>query len=199
MRRSQRAFDGMLASAIGHFGNGAALVPVILWAREVGEPHFVPGLCPGSDLLAEPLAAFMGAKDSLEAFGAAVVSPVRKGDEDTGAAVDVGIAVEGDVAAVLAGVLHEPDEAAAAAGAGRLLVEVGDVDGDAAAIADLDGLSEGIEVAVPHLVADVGVVDAAQARRPGMRARRAPGCPRSCRGGSPARWKGQRRPPPWPP
>ncbi len=45
------------------------------------------------------------------------------------------------------------------------MVEVGDVGRPARAPADLDRLAEGVEIAVAERVSDVGVIEAAVARR----------------------------------
>ena len=131
-------------------------------ALEVGEPDVAPGLAPGSDLLSQALAAFVGAEDFFEAGRASVVGPLGEHDEDPGAAVGVREAVHGHVLAGVDGAVDQFEEVSGAAGMGDALVEVGQVAGKAGPLADLQGLFDGIEEPVAEGVAEVGVIDAAE-------------------------------------
>jgi hypothetical protein len=91
------------------------------------------------------------------------VHPVGEHDQQARAAVDVRIAVEGDVQPfALTCVLDQGQHVGGAAGRVQALVEMGDVGGDARAAADLDRFAERVEEAVAESIAHVRVVDAAQ-------------------------------------
>jgi hypothetical protein len=96
---------------------------------------------------------------------AAVLGPLRQHDGQARAAVEIRIAVEGDVEPFVAGILDQSQHARGAATAGSALVEMRDVHRNVALASDVEGLLERIQKAVTQAVAHVRMIDTAQAHR----------------------------------
>src|SRR5262249_26274806 len=95
----------------------------------------------------------------------AVVRPLWDDDEQPCAAQGVGIAIKGDVHALFTRVLNQTEHACGTPWTRSALVEVRDVDGNAALAPDVEGFFERIQETIPQAVAHVCVVDAPETCR----------------------------------
>ena len=145
-----------------NFADGQALVLLVVLFLQVGEP--VGGRVPvAGGHVGDDAGPVVGVGEDFEdALGAAVHGPEGKLDGGPGAGVDVRVAVEGDVHALVAGVFDEADVVEVGPYALGALPVVGEVDGDAALAPDLDGLvPRGQEALGLEGGPGVGVVEAA--------------------------------------
>ena len=92
------------------------------------------------------------------------LDPLRQLDQQPRAGPLVGVAIEGDVLPLGAGVFDQPKQLLRTAGIARPMVEVRDMRRRATPLADLDRLAEGVEEPVAEPIADVRVVEAAESR-----------------------------------
>src|SRR5215510_11444697 len=105
---------------------------MVLGTLEVREPHVLPGRRARSHLLTHAVAHLWGAQHFFEMLWPTVVRPLWDNDEQARAAKGIGIAVEGDVHALFACIFDQTQHARGATQTCGALVEVRNVNGNAA-------------------------------------------------------------------
>ena len=134
---------------------------MVMRTLEICQPYIIPGRTAWLHLLPQSFASVLGCQRFFQRRDASVVRPVGHHYQQASAAEHIRIAVEGYILPALGGVFHEVYQSLSAARAWRALVEVRDMNGNAAANANLQRLAERVEVAVAQPIAHMRMVEAA--------------------------------------